>query len=93
MIKSQIRDNELKFIVSYVTFNYIMRHTKSFNFFFFFFFLYTVEPQWLEHPWDLENVFEKWVVRATGVNLSAMSESNNDNLGKIFFIFYAIIVC
>ena len=26
--------------------------------------IYTVEPQWLEHPWDHENLFEIWVVRA-----------------------------
>ena len=26
---------------------------------------YTVKPQWLEHLWDHENLFVKWVVRAT----------------------------
>ena len=25
----------------------------------------TVEPQWLEYLWDLGNLFEIWVVRAT----------------------------
>ena len=27
-------------------------------------FLNTVELQWLEHPWDYENLFETGVVRA-----------------------------
>ena len=28
-------------------------------------FLHTVEPQWLEHSWDHENVLEIWIVQAT----------------------------
>ena len=35
--------------------------------------LYTVEFQWLESPWNHENMFETGVVRAMSVNHSARS--------------------
>ena len=33
--------------------------------------LYTVEPKWLEHLWNHENMFDTGVVRANGFNRSA----------------------
>ena len=32
-----------------------------------------VEPQWLQHLWDLGNLFETWVVRATEPSQEANS--------------------
>ena len=54
---------------------------------------HTVEPQWLEHLWDHGNSFEMGSSSQCELIIAPVQEANSDDLGKIFSIFYTVIVC